>query len=135
MLHTQNLALEMLMPGKPSDNAKNSLCLYRFPTIQIIAYTGAASRQLRNFLMWVQEPNTSHAKPYACTGSQQLKQFLTPGKAFNNSHKYLRLYRFPTLHMHILTLVQVPNNLDHSLRLGSLPKILKIPYKTKINGV
>ncbi|MBW0485052.1 hypothetical protein O181_024767 [Austropuccinia psidii MF-1] len=137
------------MPTIPDASHAKSLCLYRFLTIQIIAYAGAALRQLRHFLMQVQVPNTSHANPYACAGSQQFKQLLTPGYASNNSHANpysctgsrcftctsLCLYRFPMLHMHILTLVQVPDSSDHSLRLGSLPTIPKIPYMTNINSV
>ncbi|MBW0554212.1 hypothetical protein O181_093927 [Austropuccinia psidii MF-1] len=133
----------------PDASHAKSLCLYRFPTTQIVPYAGEASQQLQHFLRQLQAPNASHANPYACAVSQQFKQLLTPGQAFINSYTNtyactgsqsftctsLRLYRFPKLHMHILILVQVPYNSDHSLRLGSLPKILKILYTTKINSV
>ncbi|MBW0478310.1 hypothetical protein O181_018025 [Austropuccinia psidii MF-1] len=60
---------QLLTPVQAPDTShRNSLCLYRFPTIQIIAYAGAALQQLRHFLMWVQVPNASHANPYACAG-------------------------------------------------------------------
>ncbi|MBW0480321.1 hypothetical protein O181_020036 [Austropuccinia psidii MF-1] len=70
----------------PNASHAKYLCLYMFPTIQIIPYARVASKQLQNFLMQVQAPNASHANPYACTGCRQFKQLLTPGKASNNSH-------------------------------------------------
>ncbi|MBW0525004.1 hypothetical protein O181_064719 [Austropuccinia psidii MF-1] len=133
----------------PKTSHSKSLHMYRLPTIPIIAYAKAAWRQLQHFLMRVQAPNTSHPNPYACAGSRIFKKFLTPGQASENSHANpyactgsqcctytsLCLYRFLTLHMHILMLIQVPNISDHSLRLGSLLEIAKIPYMTKINSV
>ncbi|MBW0511916.1 hypothetical protein O181_051631 [Austropuccinia psidii MF-1] len=61
--------------------------------------------------MGVQPLNASHANPYACAGSQQFKQLLTPGQAADNSqanaypltgcrhftHTSLHLCRFPTI--------------------------------------
>ncbi|MBW0476784.1 hypothetical protein O181_016499 [Austropuccinia psidii MF-1] len=55
--------------------------------------------------------------PYACAG------FL-----LFFAHKFLHLSRIPTLHMQILMLVQVPNNLNNSLHQGSLPTIPTLPY-------
>ncbi|MBW0575611.1 hypothetical protein O181_115326 [Austropuccinia psidii MF-1] len=59
--------------------------------------------------MWA--ANASHANPYACAGSQQLKR------------QSLRLCRLPTIHTPILTLVKVPKNAKNSLRLYRLPTI------------
>ncbi|MBW0512847.1 hypothetical protein O181_052562 [Austropuccinia psidii MF-1] len=64
----------------------------------------------------VQDPDSVHENAYACTGSQQLKPLLPPGKAPNNYNNSLRWCRLPTLHMQILTLVHVPNNSNNSLR-------------------
>ncbi|MBW0541267.1 hypothetical protein O181_080982 [Austropuccinia psidii MF-1] len=120
----------------PDASHTESLRLYKFPTIQMMACAGAALQQLQHFLMRVQAPNASHANPYACAGSQQFKQLLTPGQAFGKlTSKSLPFYRFPKLHTHILTLVQVTTNSDHSLHLGSHPTVLTIPYTTKINSV
>ncbi|MBW0484204.1 hypothetical protein O181_023919 [Austropuccinia psidii MF-1] len=95
----------------PNLSHTKSLCLYRFPTIEIIAYRRAAPGQLRHFLMQVQAPSASHTNPYACSGSLQFEQFPTPGQASDNSHANpytrtgsqsftrtsLRLYRFPAI--------------------------------------
>ncbi|MBW0517477.1 hypothetical protein O181_057192 [Austropuccinia psidii MF-1] len=72
------------------------LPLYRFPTIQIIAYAGEASGQLQHFLMRVQAPSASYANPYACAGSQQFKKIAYTREGFQQfTHKCLCWYRFP----------------------------------------
>ncbi|MBW0502288.1 hypothetical protein O181_042003 [Austropuccinia psidii MF-1] len=98
-------------------------------------YAGAAFQQCQQFLTAVQAPSS-------CTGSLHCGSLLTaPTLPYAGSRsqcftcKSLCLYRFPKLHTHILTFLQVPNNSDHSLRLGSLPKMLKISYTTNINSV
>ncbi|MBW0593843.1 hypothetical protein O181_133558 [Austropuccinia psidii MF-1] len=66
--------------------AKNSLCLYRLPTIHmpmlmLVKVVNNADKFLHlhklptihtPILTPVQAPNNSHANPYACAGSQQL---------------------------------------------------------------
>ncbi|MBW0461949.1 hypothetical protein O181_001664 [Austropuccinia psidii MF-1] len=96
---------KLLTPGKPPDNSNTSLCQCRLPMLQ------------GQILMLVQVPDNA-----------------------NNS---LRWGRLPMLQTQIftlvqapsLTLVQVPNNSDNSLHWASQPKILNIPYMTKINSV
>ncbi|MBW0560290.1 hypothetical protein O181_100005 [Austropuccinia psidii MF-1] len=63
----------------------------------------------------VQDPNFVQANPYACTGSQQFKPLLPPGKAPKDSKNSLRQYRLLMLHTQIFTLLQVPNNSNNSL--------------------
>ncbi|MBW0481608.1 hypothetical protein O181_021323 [Austropuccinia psidii MF-1] len=110
------------------------LHLYRFRTIKIIAYAGAALQQLQHFLMQVHAPRASHKNPYDCAGSQQFKQLLTPGQASENSHANpYACTGSQHFTCKVLMLVQVPDNSDHSLCLGSLLTILKIPYTNKIN--
>ncbi|MBW0487839.1 hypothetical protein O181_027554 [Austropuccinia psidii MF-1] len=53
----------------PNASHAKSLCMYRLPTIPIIAYARAALQQLPHFLMRVQAPNASHPNPYASAGS------------------------------------------------------------------
>ncbi|MBW0514944.1 hypothetical protein O181_054659 [Austropuccinia psidii MF-1] len=78
------------------------------PTIQTTPSTSEGSQRL---------PHES----LHCAGSQQFKQFLNPVQALDNSHanayagagssnskNSLRLCRLPTIHMRILTLLQVP---------------------------
>ncbi|MBW0586841.1 hypothetical protein O181_126556 [Austropuccinia psidii MF-1] len=98
-------------------------------------YAGEASRQCQQFLMLSQAPVASHANTYTCTGSQQFKERPTPGWPPDNSNTSLCQCRLLMLHMQILMLVQVPNNSNNSLHLGSLPTILKIHYMTNINSV
>ncbi|MBW0593800.1 hypothetical protein O181_133515 [Austropuccinia psidii MF-1] len=84
----------------------------------------------------VQDHDVSHANPYACAGSRQFKEILTPGQASDDSHanpyacagsnnaqNSLRLCRLLTIHTRILTLVQVPNNSNKSSLRGRLPMI------------
>ncbi|MBW0575188.1 hypothetical protein O181_114903 [Austropuccinia psidii MF-1] len=119
----------------PKASHAKSLRLYRLQTIQTIAYAREASRQRQHFLMHVQAPNASPKSLCLCRFST-IKRIPYAWVAFQQfTCKSLCLYRFLTLHMHILTLVQVPNISDHSLHLGSLPKILKILCTTKINSV
>ncbi|MBW0475483.1 hypothetical protein O181_015198 [Austropuccinia psidii MF-1] len=52
-------------------------------------YDGAATQKCQQFLMLFQGPNASNTHPYACTGSQQFRQFLMPGKPPDNSKNSL----------------------------------------------
>ncbi|MBW0554790.1 hypothetical protein O181_094505 [Austropuccinia psidii MF-1] len=111
-------------------------------------YACTASQQFKQLPMLGSLP-TAPTLPYASAGSQcfickslclcrfpTIQKIPYAGAGFQKfTHKSLSLYRFPTLHTHILMLVQVLNNLDNSLRLGSLPTILKIYYTTKINNM
>ncbi|MBW0474492.1 hypothetical protein O181_014207 [Austropuccinia psidii MF-1] len=96
-IHTQ-----ILMPVQVSNNSKNFLCWGRPQKFQKFLrlvqapnsshanpYACTGSQQFQKLLMLVQAPNASHAYPYACTGSRQFKQFLTPVKAPNASHNSL----------------------------------------------
>ncbi|MBW0512309.1 hypothetical protein O181_052024 [Austropuccinia psidii MF-1] len=128
---------QFLTPVQASNASHaKSLHVYRLPAIQIISHAREALQQLQHFLMRVQAPNASHLNPYACAGSQKFRKLLMPGKASNNSQANpdacTGSQRFTRK---TLTLVQVPDNSDHSLCLGSLPTILKIPHTTKINSV
>ncbi|MBW0580214.1 hypothetical protein O181_119929 [Austropuccinia psidii MF-1] len=119
----------------PKSSYAKSLCLYRLPKIQIIAYAREASRQRQHFLMQVQAPDASPKSLCLCRFST-IQRISYARAAFQQfTRKSLHLYRFLTLHTHILMLVQVPNISDHSLHLGSLPKNLKILCTTKINSL
>ncbi|MBW0516308.1 hypothetical protein O181_056023 [Austropuccinia psidii MF-1] len=48
------------------------------------------------FVALVQDPNSSHANPYACSGFQHFKQLLTAGFQFF-TRKSLRLYKLPKI--------------------------------------
>ncbi|MBW0544832.1 hypothetical protein O181_084547 [Austropuccinia psidii MF-1] len=98
-------------------------------------YTGAASQQCQQCLMLVQAPNASHANPYVVQVPDNSNSSLRLCRLPTIKTQILTLVQFPTLHMHILMPVQVHNNSDNFLRLGSLLKILKIHYTTKINSV
>ncbi|MBW0494228.1 hypothetical protein O181_033943 [Austropuccinia psidii MF-1] len=137
----------MLVHSPEASHAK-SLCLYRFPTIQIIPYAGETSNSSDSslcgcripmlhmqILALVQVPKNSNNCLRLCR-FPKIQTIACAKAGFRQfTRKSLCLYRFPMLHTHILTLVQVPENSDDSLRLGSLPTILKIPYMTKINSV
>ncbi|MBW0546857.1 hypothetical protein O181_086572 [Austropuccinia psidii MF-1] len=84
----------------------------------------------------VQDPDASHANPYACAGFQYLKQLLTPGQAANASHANhyacTSSQQFKQLPTPVQALdashanpyvVQVPNNLKVSLHRCWLPII------------
>ncbi|MBW0555535.1 hypothetical protein O181_095250 [Austropuccinia psidii MF-1] len=70
--------------------AHKSLRFCRIPTLHT------------QILIPVQDPDSVHTNPYACTGSRQFKSLLPPGKA--------------------------PNNSNNTLCRCSLPKIPTIPY-------
>ncbi|MBW0553906.1 hypothetical protein O181_093621 [Austropuccinia psidii MF-1] len=96
-VHTQNLALgqpsnnacpgsqcfthKILMLVQAPDNSKNTLCRGSLPTAPTLPYVGIHAQ----ILTLVQVLKASHTHPYACTGSQQLIPFLTPGQPPNNS--------------------------------------------------
>ncbi|MBW0485417.1 hypothetical protein O181_025132 [Austropuccinia psidii MF-1] len=65
-----------------------SLRCSKFPTIEANPSPGKGSQQ---FFMPVQADDTSNANPYACTGSQKFKQFVTPVQAPNASHNSLHM--------------------------------------------
>ncbi|MBW0572585.1 hypothetical protein O181_112300, partial [Austropuccinia psidii MF-1] len=94
MLHMQNLAQR-----KPPDNANNSLCFSRLPTLHMKVLTLVQVPDNSNNSLCQGSLPTTPTLPYAgagyqrftckslrCAGSQQLKQFLTPVQASNNSH-------------------------------------------------
>ncbi|MBW0520756.1 hypothetical protein O181_060471 [Austropuccinia psidii MF-1] len=135
-----------------------SLCWGSLPTMPNIAYACSGSQRFtRKILMPVQAPDNSNN--CLCQGSLVTAPTLSYGGAGTQcfTPKSLRLCRLPkiqqmayaragfqqftckSLRQHftrkILTLVQVTNNSDRSLRLGSLPTILKIPYMNKINSM
>ncbi|MBW0480861.1 hypothetical protein O181_020576 [Austropuccinia psidii MF-1] len=93
------LTIPYAFPGSQRFTRKY-LCLYRFPTVQTTSYDREASNNSNTSLSWcrlptlhmriltlVQVPNSSHAHPYTCTGSQQSRQFLMPGQPPQNSKK------------------------------------------------
>ncbi|MBW0573406.1 hypothetical protein O181_113121 [Austropuccinia psidii MF-1] len=102
------------------------------------------------FLVLFQDPNTSHANPYACPGSRictckslPFYRFLTiqatpsSGKAPDISDNSLRRCRLPTLHTQIFMLVQVPNNLNNSscrCRLSMLHTQILTPVQVPNNS-
>ncbi|MBW0468240.1 hypothetical protein O181_007955 [Austropuccinia psidii MF-1] len=86
---------QLHMLGQPPNNSDTSLCRCRL----LMLHT--------QILKLCRFP-TIQRTTYACAGFQQF------------TCKSLCSYRFPTLHMHILLLVQVPDNSDNSLSLGSL---------------
>ncbi|MBW0554324.1 hypothetical protein O181_094039 [Austropuccinia psidii MF-1] len=88
------------------------------------------------FVALFQDPDASHANPYACAGFQKFKQLLTPGQAADASHanhyactSSQQFKQLPTLVQAPDTshtnsyVVQVPNNLNVSLRQCRLPII------------
>ncbi|MBW0522710.1 hypothetical protein O181_062425 [Austropuccinia psidii MF-1] len=80
----------------PNASQVKSLCLYRFPTIQIIAYAGAALHSSNTLLC-------------GCRFPALHMQILMLVQVPNNSKNCLRQGRLPTIHTQTLTLVQVPN--------------------------
>ncbi|MBW0586400.1 hypothetical protein O181_126115 [Austropuccinia psidii MF-1] len=121
-----------------SDNAKSSLRLCGLPALHTPILTPVQVPTTHTpILTPVQAPDNSHANPYACEGSQKCQKFLTAVQASNNSHANpyacegsqqftcpaLCLFRPPTIHMPILTLVKAPKNAKNSLRLYRLPTI------------
>ncbi|MBW0520193.1 hypothetical protein O181_059908 [Austropuccinia psidii MF-1] len=58
----------------------------------------------------IQASDNSHANPYACEGSQQFKQFLTPVLASNNSHANPYAFEGSQQFKQFLTPVQASNN-------------------------
>ncbi|MBW0511595.1 hypothetical protein O181_051310 [Austropuccinia psidii MF-1] len=87
------------MPGQPHDSSNTSLCGCRHPMLQMQILTllqvpknsknclcqGRLPTIHTQILIPVQVPNASHAHPYACTGSQHFRPFLTPGQPPENS--------------------------------------------------
>ncbi|MBW0493240.1 hypothetical protein O181_032955 [Austropuccinia psidii MF-1] len=90
--------------GMPKYTCPCSLLLSRIPTL------------LMKILMPVRDPNTSHANPYACPGSQRFTHKTLRCKSLHQgslstiptipyacpgsqrfTQKYLHLYRFPTI--------------------------------------
>ncbi|MBW0483127.1 hypothetical protein O181_022842 [Austropuccinia psidii MF-1] len=119
----QSIALEILTPAQPPDNANNSSHLSRLMMLHT------------QILMIVQAPKNSNNS--LCRGSLRTTPKLpyAGGGSQCFTHKSLCFYRFPTLHMHIFMLLEVPNSSGNPLSLGSLPTILKIPHMTKINSM
>ncbi|MBW0467070.1 hypothetical protein O181_006785 [Austropuccinia psidii MF-1] len=72
-------------PGSLIFFAHKSLCFSRIPTLHM------------QILTPVQDPDSVHANPYACTGSQEFKPLLPPGQAPENSNNSLHWCRLPTI--------------------------------------
>ncbi|MBW0488149.1 hypothetical protein O181_027864 [Austropuccinia psidii MF-1] len=79
----------LLTWGQAPNISKNSLHLYKLPTIQTTPHAFTGSRPFQQLLPLVQASNTLHANPYTCTGSQQFKQFLMPVQAPDSLNNYL----------------------------------------------
>ncbi|MBW0534240.1 hypothetical protein O181_073955 [Austropuccinia psidii MF-1] len=98
------------------DNSSNSLFQGSLPTAPTLPYAGAGSQCFTCKSLRLCRFPPIQTIAYARAGFQQF------------TCKSLRLYRFLKLHMHILTLVQVPKNSNNSLCQGSLPTALTLPY-------
>ncbi|MBW0568102.1 hypothetical protein O181_107817 [Austropuccinia psidii MF-1] len=98
-------------PCEGSKNAKNSLCLYRLPTIDMPIYMLVkVANNADNFLRLCRLP-TIHLP------------ILTLVKVPHNAAIFLCLCRIPTIHTPILMLVKVPHNAENFLCLCRIPTI------------
>ncbi|MBW0473515.1 hypothetical protein O181_013230 [Austropuccinia psidii MF-1] len=80
---------QLLHWGQAPQNSKNSLNLYRFPTIEAAPYACTGSQPFQQLLHPLKADDTSNANPYACTGSQQFEQLLMPVQAPSASNNSL----------------------------------------------
>ncbi|MBW0493315.1 hypothetical protein O181_033030 [Austropuccinia psidii MF-1] len=113
----------LLLLGKAPDNSNKCLRLCRLPTLHT------------QILTLVQVPDNSKNSLLLCRLLMLKTQILMLLKVPDSSEDFLLWLRLLTLHTQILMPVQVPNDSDNSLRRGSLPRIPKIPYTTKINSM
>ncbi|MBW0518904.1 hypothetical protein O181_058619 [Austropuccinia psidii MF-1] len=91
------------MPQQPCKSSNTSMCGCRGPTLHMQILTlvqipnnsnnglhqGRLPTINTQILRLVQVPEAAQANPYACTGSQQLRPFLTPGPPLDNSKNSL----------------------------------------------
>ncbi|MBW0556110.1 hypothetical protein O181_095825 [Austropuccinia psidii MF-1] len=116
--------------------ASSTFVHYTDPAQDNESTTLVGSRKCKKFLTPVQASNNSHANPYTCEGGDNAENFLylfrlptihrpilTLVKVPNNAKNSLCLCRLPTIHTPILMLVKVPNNAENFLRLCRLPTI------------
>ncbi|MBW0515675.1 hypothetical protein O181_055390 [Austropuccinia psidii MF-1] len=94
---------KLLTPWEPPDSSKTSLRLCRLLTLQmqilmLVQVPNSSNKCLcqgrlpiiqTQILTLVQVPSNSNAHPYACTGSQQFRKFLTLGQPPDNSKNSL----------------------------------------------
>ncbi|MBW0509876.1 hypothetical protein O181_049591 [Austropuccinia psidii MF-1] len=81
------------------------------------------------FVVLVQDPDASHANPYACAGFHYFKQFLTPGKAANASHANHYACTSSQQFKKVPTLVQAPNASHANPYIVQVPDNLKISLR------
>ncbi|MBW0548881.1 hypothetical protein O181_088596 [Austropuccinia psidii MF-1] len=120
---SQGFTRKILTPVQVPNNSNNFLRQGSLATALTLPYAGAGAQSFTRKSLRLCRCLKIQTISYAREGFQQF--------TCKSSH----LYRFPMLHTHILMPVQVLNNSDHSLHLGSLPTILKIPCTTKINSM
>ncbi|MBW0567651.1 hypothetical protein O181_107366 [Austropuccinia psidii MF-1] len=73
------------------------------------------------FVALVQDPNASHANPYACAGFQYFKQLLTPGQAADTSHANHYSCTSSQQFKQLPTPVQAPNASHANPYIGQVP--------------